>query len=300
MTTYSDLTTLLKSKVKTDSGITSYVVDMTPDGATRALGENFHNNRKLRQANVSRFAAAISGGYFVAGSPIRFTYDNDKLTLVDGQHRLSAIVQSGCTVPVTVIVSSNDAAKEYALVDTIQQTRSSADALIALDEDAKEFGYTALTVYVSAVNVIARNFSPRFDPVSRLITAKFFGEFKPQIAQCDEAFGAVGIMQGTTSRGVFKSPPLAVALATAKHIERSKWEEFWVKVKTDDGLRLGDPRKRLHVYLSQPSNAGKTGQAQLLNATVKLWNAYMEGRELQKLYLDGEMERIVGTPYPMQ
>lgn len=300
MTTFNDLTTLLTS-TPNPKKIQSYVVDMTPDGAARALGDNFQNNRKLRQPNVTRFADALSGGYFVAGSTIRFTINDGKLTLVDGQHRLSAIAQSDCDkVPLTVVVSPGDAAKEYALIDTIQMARSSTDSLIALDGDAKSYPRATLGAYAAAINIIARNFEAKpKHAVSRLETAKVFDTFKPEIAQCEKVLGSVAPMPGTTTRGIFKASVLSVVLVTAKYTTKEKWTEFWLPVRTDDGLRVGDPRKRLHMVLSQPTPGGTIGVRRLINASIKLWNAYQEGRELQKLYLDGEMEKIVGTPYPM-
>lgn len=300
MTTFTDLTTLLNSKPKTDTQIQSYVIDMTPEAATRALGENFHNNRKLRRANVKRFTDALSGGYFVAGSTIRFTYDDGKLTLVDGQHRLSAIAQSGCDkVPLTVVVSPGDAAKEYALIDTIQVPRSAADSLAALDANAKTYPVTSLVAYTAAVNVIARNFRVRRDGISRLVTAKVFAEYEDEIARCHEVFGAAKRMPGTPSLGLFKQSALSVVLVTAKYVGREKWDDFWIPVWTDDGLRTGDLRKRLHTILSQPSAGGSKDSDYTLKATVKLWNAYQEGREIKTLRLGGEVEKIVGTPYPM-
>jgi len=72
-----------------------------PDEAREML-ETVGTNRKVVQRHVERLAAAIRAGNWIeeAGDPIRFSRDGQ---LIDGQHRLWAVVESGETLSFVVI-----------------------------------------------------------------------------------------------------------------------------------------------------------------------------------------------------
>jgi hypothetical protein len=73
---------------------------VTPAIAERWLTSNTHN-RNIRLAAVNAYAADMEAGRWLpSGDAIRFAADG---TLLDGQHRLLAIVQSGVTISAVVI-----------------------------------------------------------------------------------------------------------------------------------------------------------------------------------------------------
>jgi len=79
---------------------TTEMVEVTPEMATRWLAENNLNNRNLRPGRVQWFARQIINGLFIL-TPQGISFDVDGV-LMDGQHRLAAIVKTGCTVPLLV------------------------------------------------------------------------------------------------------------------------------------------------------------------------------------------------------
>ena len=73
---------------------------ITPAIAQRWLDKNTHN-RNVRPIRVKNYAADMaSGAWEFNGDPIRFS---DEGTLLDGQHRLEAIVASGVAIRMVVI-----------------------------------------------------------------------------------------------------------------------------------------------------------------------------------------------------
>lgn len=79
---------------------TTCVEMITPDQAKAYLECNT-NNRGLRKAHVEKIANDIRHGRWVFnGSTIVFNGDG---TLLDGQHRLAAIIEAGLAVPITVV-----------------------------------------------------------------------------------------------------------------------------------------------------------------------------------------------------
>jgi hypothetical protein len=73
---------------------------MTPPRAQEILQANVRN-RKLRRPYVKRLAEAMTRGeWTMNGEPIQVALDG---TLLNGQHRLSAVVESGVTIPTLLV-----------------------------------------------------------------------------------------------------------------------------------------------------------------------------------------------------
>jgi hypothetical protein len=71
-------------------------ITVTPEVAQEFLERN-HNNRKIKPRKVDKFAYQLSEGQWITnGDTIRFDVTG---TLIDGQHRLKAVVRTG--VPMT-------------------------------------------------------------------------------------------------------------------------------------------------------------------------------------------------------
>ncbi|HET7443130.1 MAG TPA: hypothetical protein VFJ57_00580 [Solirubrobacterales bacterium] len=78
----------------------SRIEDLSPADARALLEQNTHN-RSMRQDYVRKLAAAMERGEWREnGEPIQIAEDG---TLLNGQHRLHAVVKSGVTVPFLVI-----------------------------------------------------------------------------------------------------------------------------------------------------------------------------------------------------
>lgn len=97
---------------------------VTPDMAARILEIN-QNNRPLRDYHARRIAALMQRGRWkVNGQTIKIGVTGDVL---DGQHRLWAVIYSKCTVWLILIYGiKNDA---FSTIDTVQMPRSGADVL---------------------------------------------------------------------------------------------------------------------------------------------------------------------------
>src|SRR5258708_11331106 len=75
-------------------------VTLTPEDASHLMEKNI-GNRLLSPRRVNSLAQSISRGeWLFDGNPIRLTSDG---RLLDGQHRLAAIMQAGESVPVLML-----------------------------------------------------------------------------------------------------------------------------------------------------------------------------------------------------
>ncbi|MGH3601565.1 MAG: hypothetical protein ACRDQH_15040 [Pseudonocardiaceae bacterium] len=71
-----------------------------PDTAAQWLTRN-RSNRGIRRSQVNKYAGDMTAGrWCLTGAPVQFALDG---RLLDGQHRLMAIVQSGVAVPLYVV-----------------------------------------------------------------------------------------------------------------------------------------------------------------------------------------------------
>jgi len=117
------------------------VVTITPAMAAQWLLLNT-NNRKLRKPYVMKIKADImSGKWMMTGDPIRFSAKR----LIDGQHRLTAIAESGMSVTSVVMWDVPDEA--YDRIDQ-NKTRSSSEILT-------RHGEANATACASVVNMLA-------------------------------------------------------------------------------------------------------------------------------------------------
>jgi hypothetical protein len=94
---------------------------ISPLLANEFLAKNHPGNRPLTQAQVKRLTQAILNGEFVVGDAIKF---NCLDQLIDGQHRLSAIVKANKSVTMLVIRGYGDHAMSVLDIGT---KRSVAD-----------------------------------------------------------------------------------------------------------------------------------------------------------------------------
>jgi hypothetical protein len=86
------------------------IVMIDPDTAKRWLANN-EANRHIRATQVNKYASDMTAGrWHLTGSPIQFAADG---RLLDGQHRLCAIIKSGATVPMFVVRGLPSSAQSY-------------------------------------------------------------------------------------------------------------------------------------------------------------------------------------------
>ena len=243
-------------------------------------------NRKLRKRLVERYAAAMQAGQWkLAGDPIKF---NNKNELIDGQHRLSAIILSGKTVEFDV--RRNLHPDVFAVLDT-GGTRSPGDML-----QVAGFNYT--TNVASAI----RQASSILEVESGVITPTSLG--KKRIApvvllewaqeHSDELLEACKSTMTKDAKVVCSPPSLFAALyfLFAQYNRKAAREFFTILV---EGIGFEhdahDPiymlRKQL-LALKANKHTKRPGYYKTA-LIIKAWNAFQMRDTIQQLkFSDGE------------
>lgn len=276
------------------------VVDMTPEMASDWLEKmRFPGQRRVREAHVTFLAEEMQKGNFRLSSlDIRTLNGAD--FLVNGQHRLHAVVRADMTVPMVVIRKFvhefEEVAQDYAAFDR-GLIRSHIDGMMAYGLDA-ETGLTASQIQKvgAAVPIIRAGFQSHHmvRGKSTQDRVEMVREWAP-IAMM--AFATIGDSNMARIRKIYNAAAFAVALTTFR-FQPERAEAFWTRMVMNDGLRQGDPELALIDYIVE-SRIGAIANTKLARAVAVCWNAGFEHRVLKLIKVHDPIApiKILGTPF---
>ena len=101
---------------------------ITPAKATELLAGNAENQRKVNQARVRKYTAEMLSGLWLYNGESIIVSESGKL--IDGQHRLLAVIESDVTIEVALVTDvpdEQDGIDTFLTINT--ENRSNADAL---------------------------------------------------------------------------------------------------------------------------------------------------------------------------
>jgi len=251
------------------------VVDIDPATAHRWLSTNTEN-RNLRPRVVDTYAQDMTEGrWLFNGEAIKFDANG---VLLDGQHRLHAIVKSGATIR-ALVVNGLDAKSQ----DTMDagSRRTAADAL-RLDGRSN---YTSLASVARAGLLWDRGERNTSISASRVSTGQIveYVDANPDVITASEI--------ASHYRARIPAPVSATGLAFLifSRIDRDEAELFFMDVAEGANLPSGDPalalRNRL-LNLQSQGGGGRPHQTQFLRLFIRAWNARREGRTLKNVSMN--------------
>lgn len=276
-----------------------------PELAERILAEtNYSRQREVKPYRLHRHITCINRDQWDPDCSIRFKVLDGKLILVDGQHRLTALVKTGAAK--TFIVVYSDAASEdeihtvYSRID-VDGNRSIADVLAAADPTAgRDISFETRRNGYWAMEDLANDFPHKKLKVGendlvtkedRVVCMTFWLNELEQFDQIVRA-GQSSLRKRLRTPGV-----VAVALATLKH-QPMLAPRFWGSVADNKLLRPGDPEQALvNFLLTAKLNDGHRVSER---GAVQAWNAWFGNRRLAAIKKDPRNERpivIAGTPF---
>jgi hypothetical protein len=257
------------------------------DPATAALWLEkfaFDGQRKLSAQRLANIVDQIQRGHLTDATEITIGRLAGKDYLLNGQHRLNAIVQTGETVEQRVrwVEFETDAAMErlYASVDPRSAVREYGIAYkILAPHDAPDFTNRFRERLASAAAYISADFAHH--KVSR--TASVRWELARPWIPAARVYAAC--LEGSGNRSWSKlttAPVMAVALITCQYQEDCA-RAFWTRLAANDGLKPGQPEHTLHKWLADNPVVVSSLYSRVLRATVQAWNAAFEGSTRQYL-----------------
>jgi len=248
------------------SGISHEVILITPAMAHDWLKRNV-GNRPLSRSRVARYAEDMRNGRWVEnGETIKF---NDKGDLIDGQHRLEAIVVSGTAARILVV---GHLAKIAALTIDDGKKRSHADRL-------RLFGQVEMPTIAAAATMVIG---------AALGRANLSGQ-----EVCDLYYQhLVGFewAQEHVHAHRLQLSPVYAALVVAYPRHPREVAVFAEKASLGENLQRNDPALTLRRYLeSLRAKRDLDGRLDVFGKTLRAVQAHVRGERLQKLVVTPEL-----------
>jgi hypothetical protein len=250
-------------------GVRTIAVHLTPSAAKSLLERNIHN-RKISEKVVQKYTAEIKAGEWRL-TPGGIGFD-DHGTLVDGQHRLQAIVRANQSVPMLITLGLPTAGQEK--VDR-HRRRTLFDALYLA-------GFANKRQEVEIASCLTRRLM-RSDsgvvPSDSLVK---------QTLDChlEHIRSVIALMKGDNKsrRGLSQASFLAAAVLYHE-IDAEKCADFLQGVRTGAMLTQDHPAMRLRKLLlgetaiaSMPR--GGANQSFIFRRAIYAMQAHLEGRNI--------------------
>lgn len=246
---------------------------ITPAMAYDMLAKHLkpENQRKQSQSVIDSYARAMRAGQWVLTHQGIAIDENGEL--VDGQHRLQAIVASGTPVEMLVTTGLSAVTKGGHVIDAIDRgsERKVGDQL------ALRHGVANASLYAA----VARGVLWLCAASQKLMVGKFTVGAALQVT---EHYGAEinYCMKNRSNEYAVRNSSVVAACAFAMKAHPVQMREFYARLTTDEGHHRGDPALTCRRWLMDASNRKNTLGA--FRAVLTCAMKHVREEKLQKLY----------------
>jgi hypothetical protein len=271
------------------------VVEINPEEASKILSNAPDYQRNLSKLTVSQYARSMRDGKWMPNSIIQISNG----LLVDGQHRLQAIIESGVTIPF-VVISHNGGAEvdieRYEVIDQNNPRRFGAIMRIdAHHRDGWKLGDKDKVKLGGAVNIIASGFFKHSVKLSNMEKVDLVFGWQEEYLKYKEV---VSIQYDTL---FFASPYVSLACVTFRY-QPVKAEAFWYGVVTGESDSMERPHAHLRKFLMtsvRSTGGGSAIQVHRTSAAIHCWNNFYADKKMKMLKVPALTtdSKIEGTPY---
>lgn len=262
-----------------DHGMTSEERIVTPELAESLLERNVMN-RPIDKGVVNFMAASMARGEWkITHQGVALDGDFDSGRLLDGQHRLHAVIKSG--VPVRMLVFLHVLPETFSVLDTGKK-RTAGDVLnLSGEKDATLLGSTIR-------HVLLFNESPDASwggAQSRVTNEQIINEFKRSPSEYRDAVSVGRVLSSDVGMiATAATTAYYVTMQAAPSVDETEWIEG---LRYGANLSIGDPRLAvLNVF--RRLNSGSTARRRTdtrghMGLYIKGWNAWVKSREVRSL-----------------
>jgi hypothetical protein len=282
------------------------LVTVTPEMAMQWLEQfKLEGQRQIRKPVVARYAQMMLTGEWRPGTQIALSANGDGHTyLINGQHRLSAVIESGTSQVFAVLTRDEniEQARMSYQYDDLQSRRSVYDAVrVSGLSDKTGISDVDIRVLASAVICIATKFvtTGTVNPSKR----------KELILEWEETFknyrlllSRVGITRNRADRFTIvsnRTPIVASAIYTLRY-QREIAENFWQTVFAPENISSKSPEVKLREFLIayRDKSGGQQSRRMQINAIARTWAAAYMGYEIKQIKFNSSLPSplFIGCP----
>ena len=272
MTTFR-LTKTETKNLNMDKNLDIHVQRIGPELAGQYI-EGMSKNRNISQRDVESLARAMKQGLWRedAGDPIRLNSDGQ---MIDGQHRMWAIVESGCEFSFLVIRGIDNSTQM--IMDT-GRGRRLADQLRIRGEKYPSELASAISLYSGWINerMLMRGGGNK--------TKIMIPEGISILEQHPELRKSVAIGYGIARAVKGGAGRWSAIHCVLSEIDAVDADAFFRQIQTGENLSATSPIMALRRRLADDAlTQRKLGIREYTALVFKAWNAYREGRDIQVL-----------------
>lgn len=288
------------------SSETTVIQSVTPAMAEQWLRDYaYEHQRPLRERHVRNLAAEMEAKRFRQNTQIHLVAFQSRLILIDGQHRIAAIVKSGQPQSFAVLITSAETSEEVALLygtTDIGLRRSASDYYSAMDLSTElDLQTYEITKMAAALNFMQSGCVSSLTGMGgtawQYESVPAIRLYAPYMRQFREL--RLGASKGV-NKSVMRAATISVALLSLRFsvpVAESRGDpsvdDFWRGVIHDDGISATDPRKlalRHITGVTMIRTKALPRSSVILNVTTAAYstrylascfNAYMDRREIK-------------------
>lgn len=266
--------TLAENTLTPDIEVTTEIEHVTPEVAADWLENNNTHNRRIRKGQVQALARDMENNMWLfTGAPITFDWNG---TLLDGQHRLAAIVASGKAANM-LVVHGLDPRSQSAMDINSRRLAYDALKLQGVEGDMKNAAAIARAVFMYDTGRVP----------THIETISFVSEHNEELEDA-VAVSEMVRRSGQLTGGSF----YGAAYYLLARIDASAAGDFFEKLASGAELEAGSPilllRKKLAKGLPFGFGRGAWHFRQNFAIVVVAWNAFRDGKELHSLRMPKE------------
>jgi len=242
------------------------LVTVTPELAHEWLGFNTHN-RPVRFRAVAAYAADMTeGNWRWNGDTVKFAEDG---TLLDGQHRLAAVIEAGQAIDMLVVRGLENESQET--MDGGAKRKFSD--VLQLRGEANYITLAAIARRVATWESGDRRSSKSYTPTN------------PQLLQVLEKYPWLREVAASAnlvaSRCALPASIIGLCWWVFSQIDAEDAEHFFGRLADDQHQAKGNPVYELRrAAANSKSVRGQRSETYLTAITIKAWNAYRDGAEV--------------------
>lgn len=293
------------------------IKQVTPEQAIAWLNKaGYDKQRSVREWWVSYLAEEMKKGNFEQDTALMFMKHNGALELVDGQHRLNAVVKSGLSQRFVIVI--RDVSDEQAVADayyrldqSLRRTASDQYRVLELEEkldltstDLNALGASVKFLFLGFDFKASGPFGKTIHPDERLRLMMEYSDAARHYFTMK--MGAPSEISAALKRASTVSVALVTYRFSINEYGLEKVDEFWRGAIFDDNVAKGDARKIVNRHFwtagmlsSTSSHDTNVSQAYAARLIARCFNAYMKGEVLkQGKVLDQTAPiLILGSPF---
>jgi hypothetical protein len=256
---------------------------VTPEVAEILLGfrpsieNDIYQQRRVRTQHVDFLAREMRAGRWAdLGEPLMFDINKK---LVDGQHRLLAVIKSGVTIE--FYVKDGIKIEDYVKIN-VGKARSTSDVLTGKGFNNPQILSGAVTIlWRYELNAMKSSSTPSPAEVIEFVSVN------------NGVFDSIRIIRTLSEKNAFMSRVKAAAMHYAfSCIEPQLANTFFTLLFTGENLSTGSPILLLRNRLIENSRSKKTKMrgVEVLALIVIAWNCFLRGQKLSCLKWNSESD----------